>query len=389
MEKIVLALLGAKGDCVYGTTLAHQIRRDYPNCHLVWAISSACRDVVRNNPHINEVWEIKADAHVGTANNWGKLAEELKNLTARGHIHKAILAQIFPDNFQNYDGTIRPSIFRAYNRPITVPIQGVVILDEEEKEAVRSFVTQHGLDTYPHRILFECTGKSMQSTMTVEQAVLVAESVSNERDDCCFIISTDAEVASSRSNIVSARSVTYRENLELIRYCNLFVGCGSGITALVSTCVKDFSTPCIQSLAMGTSVYASFAHDFAYWNLDASPFFEMRDPNVNELATAILAFLDGNRAEAERLRRTDKGGFFDLYIKAITERLLNEGRVLDAAYSLSHTVKRYGWHVELMEIARFVIDNLEYDQHLTKVIHAAFIRDFCKSFTQNLRNMKK
>ena len=56
--KNALVQLDANGDCLYATIIAHQIKEDYPDCHLTWWISSKCRHILRNNPHVDEVVEI-------------------------------------------------------------------------------------------------------------------------------------------------------------------------------------------------------------------------------------------------------------------------------------------------------------------------------------------
>ena len=37
--KVSLVQLDANGDCLYATTIARQIKQDYPGCHLTWWIS--------------------------------------------------------------------------------------------------------------------------------------------------------------------------------------------------------------------------------------------------------------------------------------------------------------------------------------------------------------
>ena len=381
METIVIGQLGAKGDCVFATPLAAQIRHDYPDCHLVWAVSSACKDILRNNPHVDEIWEVPVDSHMGTAQAWPFLADEVKELVARGHVDRCVLSQINPGNFQNYDGTIRPSILRAYGRPMTVPVRGHVVLDAEEEDNVRRFVDAHDINRYRHRVLFECTSKSGQSNMNVAHALRAAESVISEVRDCCVILSTDAPLASEKSNIISAKSVTFRENLALIRHCTLFVGCGSGITALVTTCVDSYTLPTVQILAAGTSVYSSIAHEFAHRGLDPSPFLETRDPEPDETAAIIIALLKGDRAAAASMCRPDTAPFFASYIQSITRNLLEHGKIIDAAYSLFAVVERYGWQRELMEPATFI--------PRTAPIHAPFLRTFRKNFTKAMMAFKK
>ena len=386
MEKILLALLGAKGDCVYGTTLAHQIKADNPECHLVWAISSDCRDILRNNPHVDEVWEIPADSHHGASSQWKPLMEEAHTLAGRGILNRVYPAQISPGNYQNYDGTVRPSIMRAYGRPITVPMESHVVLTEEEIRKVEDFVARHDIIHFPHRVLVECIGKSKQTHVTPDHALRVAHLVLEKLPDACFIISTHQRLESDRANMVQANALSYRENLALAKYCTQLVGCGSGISALINTCAGAPVLPTIQLLAADTSVYASPSHDFVYWGLDANHFVEMWDSSPEETAQAVIALCTTGLSATRKIFHRDPQIHFRMYTKSVTDKLLACGRIIDAAYSLSHVVTRYGWNNELLVLGEYIVSNIPQEKLLLRQAHAVFIRDFCRSFTKALRN---
>jgi hypothetical protein len=57
-------------------------------------------------------------------------------------------------------------ILRSYGRPITVPIENVINLTQEEIGRVETFVRKHRLKESKHNILFECSSKSGQSFVT-------------------------------------------------------------------------------------------------------------------------------------------------------------------------------------------------------------------------------
>src|SRR6187399_186933 len=58
IKKIILVQLYSNGDCLYATTVARQIKEDFPGCHLTWAIAAFCKSIVANNPYIDEVLEV-------------------------------------------------------------------------------------------------------------------------------------------------------------------------------------------------------------------------------------------------------------------------------------------------------------------------------------------
>lgn len=50
-KRILLGQLGSYGDCLYATTVARQIKQDFPGSTLTWAVGSMYADVLDQNPH--------------------------------------------------------------------------------------------------------------------------------------------------------------------------------------------------------------------------------------------------------------------------------------------------------------------------------------------------
>lgn len=61
--RILVVRAGAIGDTLMATPLVRAIRRTFPECHLVFLCSASAFDVVRFNPHINQVIPV-AQRHV-------------------------------------------------------------------------------------------------------------------------------------------------------------------------------------------------------------------------------------------------------------------------------------------------------------------------------------
>ena len=346
--KILLGQLNSNGDCLYATILARQIKHDYPNCELTWAIASNCRHILVGNPHVDKIWEVTINNLADRENGWWAFEEAVLRIqTGPKPFDRVYLSQIWPSNFRNYDGTIRPSMLRAYDRPITVPIDSVINLTDNEYAAVEKFVHQHEIDRYAHRILFECSSTSGQSHVTPDFALKTAQQVANLLPDCCFIISTHEQIETSNHNVISARALGMRENASLTHYCTLFVGCGSGITVVAtSTAAKEL--PTIQLLSTNTSMYASFIHDFEYFNKPTDRFIEMGDATPEKVAAAITRCcrdgLHATRSEYHRpLPLT-----FDFYLELVDRWLVQGGRYFDTLESLTVTAERYGWNDTLM-----------------------------------------
>lgn len=347
MERILLGQLGANGDCLYATILARQLRHDYPRAHITWAISSQCVGVLRNNPDIDDVWEIGIPDWNAHEMAWRLFEREAFRRYQRGEYDRILLSQIWPSHFENYDGTVRPSILRSYPRPISVPIENVICLDDDELERVERFAKDARLSEFGHRILFECSSKSGQSFVTPDIAQAVAEKVYDILDDATVIFSTHVPMQISDSRSRYAGTLSLREIAYLTQYCTLFVGCGSGgSVAASSTASKPL--PMVQLLSASTSVFASFAHDFEYFGIDDRPVIEITNEDPAYIADCIATLC---REGSPSARHKFGGGIpltFGHYISQIRLCLCRDHRYVDAARSLMVTVDRYGWTEELV-----------------------------------------
>src|SRR5688572_15501940 len=59
VKKILLLQLYSNGDCLYATTVARQIKADYPGCQLTWAIADFCKAIIDGNSYVDKVMPIK------------------------------------------------------------------------------------------------------------------------------------------------------------------------------------------------------------------------------------------------------------------------------------------------------------------------------------------
>jgi ADP-heptose:LPS heptosyltransferase len=123
--KFALVQLDANGDCLYATTIARQIKEDYPGCHLTWWISSRCTNLLTGNSYVDEVVSVDLSdwSNVSRDIIWSLAMRQIvRRQTGPDPYDRIWTSQVYPDNFRRFDGTVRPSMFRGYDRPITVPI---------------------------------------------------------------------------------------------------------------------------------------------------------------------------------------------------------------------------------------------------------------------------
>ncbi len=345
-QRILLGQLSAKGDCLYTTAIARQIKKDYPGCYLIWGIGSMCSSLLQGNPDVDEVWQFPMENHGEMESAWHAFETEVAERYHRGEFDKVFLTQISPNNFQNFDGTVRLSIFRAYPHPITVPVAPVVNLMPEEEDRVRQFATQYHLLERSNIVLFECSSKSGQSFVTPDYALEVAKFLIEKLPDTSVILASEISAHCENERIVSSSLLPFRDHAELSKYCNLLVGCSSGISWL---CTSNWAKPLpmIQLLSASTSVYASMIHDFEYWGKSTDHIIEITDCSSEYLADCIHFTLTKGIEEARLCYYQPLELDFTHYLSLIRSLLLEQGEYGRLSQSLLNTISRYGWHFQL------------------------------------------
>lgn len=340
--RILLGQLAAMGDCLYATAVARQIKADFPGCHLTWAVSSWCRQVIEENPFVDEIWEVPLHSVRDIHEAWPAFAREARARRRRGEFDRIFLTQIPPANYARFDGTIRASIFRGYGRPITVPVAPVIVLRPEEVAETRRFAAAAGLERRKHRVLFECASTSGQSFVTPAFATEVATRCLREEPDCAFVLSSTVQIRSGDPRIIDGSALRFRHNAELTRSCTLLVGCSSGITWLATS---DWAAPLpmIQLLRRETSVFASVAHDAGHFGLPTEHILEMTDPAVENTVNCILTvFRSGFPAARARYHET-LDLKLDFYVTVFLRSLVRNFHFLALCGSIRCVVQRYGF----------------------------------------------
>ena len=274
-KRVLLGHLNSNGDCLFATVVARQIKEvDHPNCHLTWAVSSKCKQSVLLNPYVDDIWEVPTENSMVSVEEWNSFVAAIEEKKHRGEFDQVYLTQIFAENWFNFDGGIRSSIYNNYPHPITVPHQPVIELSDAEVGSVKKFAKKHDLATYKQVILVECGADSFNSVLNSRSAYDLALQMTSENDDIAVILSSNQKIASERTSIIDGSELTFRENAEITKYCGLFVGVTSGISWLTTTCwAKKLDTVLIidqTHLPMPSMIYD---HDY----------FELSTDNIIEI----------------------------------------------------------------------------------------------------------
>lgn len=344
-KRILLGQLSANGDCLYATAAAKQIKHDYPDCHLTWAINKHCRQTIENNPHVDEVWEIPYTGKKDERKIWNAFEKEAKKRLKEKIFDEIFFTQIFPNNIQNYDSTIRSSLLRGYPRPMTVPVQPVMRLKEEEVKRVAAFAEKHKLEEMKYVVLFESAARSRQSFINPSFALDVSKHLLSKLDNCAVILSSNEKIQTDNPRIIDGSELTLRDNAEVSKYCHLLVGCSSGISWI---CSSDWAKPLptVQVLYRSTSVYASMHHDAEYFGLPTEKIIEVKDCGAEYLAGCIYESLTGDFSAVKKKYHEDVDVEINYYMKFVLSVMIKgffRGHFFKGLKSFGRVKHRYGW----------------------------------------------
>lgn len=287
-EKILLIQLFSNGDCLYGTAVARQVKQDYPGCYLMWMVADSCQNILKGNPFIDELIVVPDINYLNWEEKWLDFKKQLESLKKAKQIDKTVFTQIIDENFANYDYCIRSTIFRGYDKPITVPIQPVLRLTKDEIKRVDDFARQHLLSTYSFVILFEYAPRSGQANFTVEKAEEIAKRVIQSENGIAIIMSSNIKLNINDKRIIDGSTLSLRETAHLSHYCGLLVGASSGIT-WVTTSDAGIELPMVQVLDPNAFWLNSVINDRERFGKSADNVIELPDNMVDCLTDCILS----------------------------------------------------------------------------------------------------
>ncbi len=215
------------GDILNATMVAHQLKIDYPHCHLVWYTADKYKFIVENNPHIDEL--------IGLPGNPQELYDNVECLKTT----KEWTCFITPAPYLHYDkvpgGTLAELIEAGAGMQLTVPFIPVFRLTNEEKRKANVY-----WQSLPegHKILVETEFRSSQSPWTDEYAFDMLNTL-REAEPVFVFTSKNKPPFFDRFAAQYHKAVwcdqPFRFNAELLNLCDAFIGVSSGISCLASS----------------------------------------------------------------------------------------------------------------------------------------------------------
>lgn len=296
-QKIILVQLYSNGDCLYATTVARQIKLDFPGCHLTWAIAAFCKSIIANNPYVDEVLAVNTVAKNDVA-AFRRFKKELYGRQKEGVYDKVFIVHNTDTNHAFYDGSIRSSILNAYPGPITVPVQPVLRLYPAEIENANQFVSEKELKNYKNVVLFEYAPQSGQSNITPDLALKVAEGIVAGKSTA-VILSSANKINHPDKAIIDGSSLSLRETAALSHACTFLLGSSSGIT-WVTTSEAGKHLPMVQLLNANTTWVNPISRDFERFHIPNNKVIELLDFDVAKIVNCVnLALEDFEAAKTK------------------------------------------------------------------------------------------
>jgi hypothetical protein len=292
-DRILMIQLYSNGDCLYATAVARQIKKDFPGCHLTWAIASFCKDIILNNPDVDEILEVST-VPKNNVTAFRKFKKSILQKKSQGEYNLVFNINNIDTNQCYYDGTIRGNILKAYPGEINVSLQPVLHLFQSEIERVNNFVSKHCLKNYSKVILFEFAPQSGQSKITKEDAMEISEQITG-KGNYAVIMSSSMKIVTQNPAIIDGSSLTIRETAYLTNFCTFLLGTSSGITwASTSDCGKVL--PMVQLLNPFSRWSNSVSRDFDRFQIPNQGIIEIWDLKERNLIDCVLLALNDFKA---------------------------------------------------------------------------------------------
>ena len=351
--KVLLVQLASYGDCLFVTTVAKQIKEvDYPGCHLTWLIGSTYSQVIHNNHYVDDVIEVPLDKVDDINNQRQLIPDHIARTGGFDSFDYIFITDYIKANYKYWFGTTRSSLFRSYPHKLKINPQPVVFLTEVEKNNVANFCKQNRIGDNTFNVLFECSPQSGQSLMTFLKAKQIAEELAFKNANLKCILSSDLSFAPNNPNVIDASTISWRENAELANFCQLCVGCSSGISWL---CTSNWTRPIpfiqiINPKYMSGRISASMKADFRYFGIDTKQIIELYNPSDSLLKKCINTVILNGFTDAKKTFDENDNSMFANYsfIKGalipFNEKLLYFVRygLVDILYNAYRAVKP-GW----------------------------------------------
>jgi hypothetical protein len=345
-ETILLIQLFSNGDCLFATTVARQIKNDFPGCKLIWAISNRCKNIILNNPYIDEIEEVTIANQSENLAFFEHFVKESFEKKRRGLYSRVFVSQVLGDNFSKYDGIVCTSIYRCYGRAITVDTTPVLRLTESEIWHAQKFAISNKLSSFKNVVLFECAPQSSQLNLTRPIIQDYCLKILEQRNTC-VILSAPTAYHFEHPNIIDGNTLSIRETVALTHSCTLLLGCSSGIS-WAATSSAAHPLPMIQILEKDAYYFNPMSITFEKLQKSTEGLIELIHFDSEKLRVVFKDIFNKSFVEARSLHNQKVTKQFRLY-RGIIHDFLRRGKFSLVASFLSVNFKANGLNLQMMK----------------------------------------
>jgi ADP-heptose:LPS heptosyltransferase len=344
-EKILLIQLFSYGDCLFATAIARQIKHDFPNCELTWAIAPFCSSILINNPYIDNIWCVDyiTDKSIRTFSAHKK---QLFNDAHKAGFNKIFFSQIIEDNYSYYDGLVRSSLYNAFGRKITAGIQPVLRPTNAEQKKVEDYISTCNFPNDAFLILFECTPLSGQLKLTIDKAFQLSAQIIQTNPNVYVILSSQQSSKIKNERIIDGSPLTLRETAYLTKFCNLLIGCSSGIT-WASTADGAKQLPSVQLLDKHAYIFNSPVLDHERFGISTERWLELYEFDDSVFLNCIQTVINEGFAEAKKKFNQSSGMTFRIY-RGIVYSFLKKMKYNRLLFFLKHNLRLYHFNTRML-----------------------------------------
>jgi hypothetical protein len=345
VKNILLIQLFSNGDCLYATTLAVQIKKDYPGCNLQWLIFDAYRQILKENPYVDEIVTIDRIEKESADALYKRTVFFAKQRVAEKKSDTWFFPQLISDNLSFYDGCLRRSLLRSYPGPVTVDKKAVLVLNQAEKDKAHDFFSVNNIAAYKNVVLFETSPLSGQVALSDDDVVNIAGDIASIPNTCVILSSYKAYNVQNKA-VFNGNSLTIRETSAFSHFCTLLLGCSSGITwSTVTTGGRQL--PMIQLLNPDAYYFNPPSADFAYSGLGDNEVVELYRFNVADVCSVVrCAITEGISGAKKNFNQVQKNQF--KMHRGIIHNFLKRGKFLLIFRFLRVNFRQNGFNLKMI-----------------------------------------
>lgn len=358
-KRILLIQLFSNGDCLYVTSIARQIKHNYPKSHLTWVVSTKCKSMLINNSDIDVIEEVVIPDSSQNEKVFSKILKESSEKKDAGVYTDVIVPQLLCDNMKFYDGTVWSSLVRSSGLNLTVNPLPILFLSDAEKKAAENFALTHDLQKYEHVILFECAPQTSQLLLTREIILSYSKQIIDQ-GNACVILSAPQAYYFNEPHIFDGNTLSIRETVALTHFCTIILGCSSGITwAATSNAAKPLSF--VQILAGDTYYFNPLSITFKKWKRSLDSLIELVRFDETKIGLVFKdIFLKG--FETARLEHHQNVRVQFKLHRGIIHRFLLGGKISEILTFVSVNIRENGINFSMLKfmIMGFVLFPIQF-----------------------------